>query len=248
MGMDAIHIKFIIEMAKNKMFDGKIRSVMDFGTLDLQCASKDDDKVLDELYAVFGVTRNPASRVKMVDPKAKRCQTRDLYEELGFHYDCIDLDGRQKSLPWDLNFATCPPEYCGKYVLTTNFGITEHLLNQGNALSLMHDLTCVGGYMFHVLPCTGFYTHGYFHYTPLFYKHLASENNYNIFWPCLVSGTKETGWSQWAPIPSVSGTSPSSMYPPMSVITCRFEKTSDAPFKYPGMIWPSDGSLFDHPA
>lgn len=105
---------------------------------------------------------------------------RILYEELGFKYDCIDVDGVHDALTWDLNFDSVLDTHRLAYDMTTNFGTTEHLINQANAFKVIHDLTRPAGLMLHVLPFTGYIDHGYFCYQPNFFESLANYNGYEI--------------------------------------------------------------------
>jgi hypothetical protein len=104
--------------------------------------------------------------------------SRHLHEALGFKYDCVDIDGNFGSLTLDINFDPVPPDYRGKYGLTTNHGTTEHLLDQRNAFKMIHDFTQPGGLMLHALPFTVHLEHGFFNYQPNLFEALARFNSY----------------------------------------------------------------------
>jgi hypothetical protein len=61
----------------------------------------------------------------------------------------------------------------------TNFGTTEHIVNQLNAFKAIHDLAMVGGVMVHNLPC-GQPDHGLFGYNQRFFWALGRANDYRI--------------------------------------------------------------------
>jgi len=103
---------------------------------------------------------------------------RPLWEWLGFTYAAIDVDRSPGSIPLDLNFDSVPREQRGRYDLVTNFGTTEHVMNQLNAFRVIHDLTRVGGVMLHRLPAQGHLTHGLINYDPKFFWLLARANGY----------------------------------------------------------------------
>src|SRR5260370_42545920 len=59
---------------------------------------------------------------------------REFWKWLGLHYSAIDIDSSPGSIPLDLNYDPAPNDSVGKYQLVTNFGTTEHVANQLNAL------------------------------------------------------------------------------------------------------------------
>jgi hypothetical protein len=63
-----------------------------------------------------------------------------------------DVDTAPHTIRLDLNFDDVPDKHKGKYQLVTNFGTTEHVANQNQAMKIIHDLTAVGGVMVHNLP------------------------------------------------------------------------------------------------
>jgi hypothetical protein len=105
---------------------------------------------------------------------------RDFWRWLGFEYAAIDIDGSAGSVPLDLNFDSAPPEEIGRYNLVTNFGTTEHVVNQLNAFKVIHDLTAVGGIMMHRVPVQGMFNHGLVNYNPKFFWMLARSNGYRF--------------------------------------------------------------------
>jgi hypothetical protein len=76
----------------------------------------------------------------------------------------------------DLNYDEVPAENRGRYDLVTNFGTTEHVVNQLNAFKIIHDLTAPGGVMIHELPAQGQIDHGFFAYNPKFFHKLELSN------------------------------------------------------------------------
>jgi hypothetical protein len=64
----------------------------------------------------------------------------------------------------------------------TNFGTTEHVANQLNALRIMHELAAPDGVMIHRVPSQGGFNHGLVNYTPKFFGMLARNNNYRWLW------------------------------------------------------------------
>jgi Methyltransferase domain len=111
-----------------------------------------------------------------------------FYRALGFDYACIDIDNSPGSIALDLNFDALPEPLRGKFNLVTNFGTTEHVLNQFNAFKIIHELAAPGAIMLHELPASGLINHGFFGYQPSFFTRLASANEYTAL-------MMDFGWS-----------------------------------------------------
>ena len=103
---------------------------------------------------------------------------RSFYEALGYEYACIDIDGTPGALALDLNYDEVPSAHRGRYDLVTNFGTTEHVLNQLNAFRLIHDLTAPGGVMIHEVPAQGLIDHGFLAYNPKMFRLMGESNGY----------------------------------------------------------------------
>ena len=101
----------------------------------------------------------------------------DYWKSLGMRHLSLDLVG--DATHFDLNTDSVPESW-GRFDLVTNCGTTEHVFNQANAFRVIHDLTKVGGIMYHQLPVAGDPTHGLFVYTLKFFKRLAKANAYEI--------------------------------------------------------------------
>jgi len=114
---------------------------------------------------------------RMLNPNAPYART--FYEALGYAYAYVDIDA-PGGYPRDLNFDSVPAHLVGQHHLVTNFGTTEHVINQLNAFKVIHDLTAVGGIMIHELPAQGEVNHGFFAYQPKFFDRLAYSNGYDV--------------------------------------------------------------------
>ena len=104
----------------------------------------------------------------------------ELLTACGFDYRSIDLINGFNTVLLDLNIHSAPEELRGRFDLVTNFGTTEHLINQLLAMKTVHDVTKPGGIIYHDLPMSGYLRHGYFLYTPVFFNDLAAANGYRI--------------------------------------------------------------------
>src|SRR5215471_780663 len=85
----------------------------------------------------------------------------ELCEVLGIRYVAIDIFEGPHTIVLDLNRDPVPADLDGAFDLVINCGTTEHVLNQLHAFRVIHDLTRVGGQMFHSLPISGHADHGY---------------------------------------------------------------------------------------
>ena len=104
----------------------------------------------------------------------------EIADLANIEYNSFDVCPAIKTELLDLNFDVLPDKHRSYYDIAINFGTTEHILNQWNCFSVIHDAVRPGGVMYHVLPATGYLDHGYYCYTPLFFEDLAKANGYEI--------------------------------------------------------------------
>jgi hypothetical protein len=154
-----------------------IDSVVELGSQGVWCP---DVRLLTGLFEAFSRPVPPCQELEVYinATGTGHAASRHLHENLGFKYDCVDIDGNFGSLTLDINFDSVPPESRGKYGLTTNHGTTEHVLDQRNAFKMIHDFTRAGGLMLHALPFTVHLEHGFFNYQPNLFDALARYNSY----------------------------------------------------------------------
>jgi len=110
----------------------------------------------------------------------------DFWRALGWGYRSYDIDGRWGSTATDLNVDQIPPADRESSSLTMNIGTSEHVFNQYNFFLQFHDVTKVGGLMFHVVPFHLLNDHGLYSYGPGFFHSLATYNDYELvgLWQC----------------------------------------------------------------
>jgi hypothetical protein len=158
-------------------------SVMELGTQQLHC--KGSEELLSEFIARIAAKNPDALKAPAISPDelAKLSQGGFLSKILkacGYRYAALDIFDAEDTILFDLNRQEPPPEMRDRYDLVTNFGTTEHIVNQYLAFKTVHEITKPGGIMFHELPLSGFHTHGYFSYNPLFFNELAEANQYEV--------------------------------------------------------------------
>ena len=134
------------------------RRVCDLGDQELQC-------------------HDEASFDRLGFKAPKRGMARDFWKAIGSEHLALDIVG--EATRFDLNYDKTPAD-CGTFDLVTNCGTTEHVLNQFNCFNVIHDLTKVGGVMYHCVPVGGHQSHGMFVYTLRFFELLARENGYRV--------------------------------------------------------------------
>lgn len=77
----------------------------------------------------------------------------------------------------DLNSYDLPAEYIGKFDLVIDGGTLEHVFNQNNAINNINRLVREGGYVYHMLPCSGWVDHGFYSYSPTFFEDVYTKEN-----------------------------------------------------------------------
>lgn len=153
-------------------FEG-IHSVIELGAQAVWCPRR---RLVQSLFEAF---ERPAPDNDMLDRFANwKGSGRELYEALGFSYQCVDLNPSFESVRMDLNFDNVPEGQAGRYDFVTNHGTSEHLLNQYNCFKVMHEFCRAGGLMLQAVPFTVYLEHGFFNYQPNFFSALARYNGY----------------------------------------------------------------------
>lgn len=104
-----------------------------------------------------------------------------IFQLLGFKYLALDVYESESSIVFDLNHDAVPGELQGAGHLVQNFGTTEHVFNQANCFKVIHDMTSPdGGIMWHNLPMSDFFYHGFFKYDIKFFDRLLIANKYEL--------------------------------------------------------------------
>ena len=80
----------------------------------------------------------------------------------------------------DLNQKISNPKLKNNFQLVTNFGTSEHLINQENFFYNAHYLCKKDGLMIGIVPYRRSKKHGFFKYDTLFFLSLAEANEYDI--------------------------------------------------------------------
>ena len=157
-------------------------SIIELGAQELYC--KGSEEQLADFIRYFSSRQKsdscPDAGVADISRIANKGFAGELFKTCGFEYQALDIfDGEDITL-FDLNLEVPPPRFVEKFDLVTNFGTTEHVLNQYMAFKTMHELAKPGGVIYHDLPMGGYHLHGYFNYNPMFFEQLAAANDYEV--------------------------------------------------------------------
>lgn len=152
----------------------------------------------------------------------------NLIRACGQAYCALDIFESEHTILFDLNIHNPGEDLLQKFDLVTNFGTTEHIINQYHAMKTIHDLVKPGGLIYHDLPLSGYHTHGYFSYNPLFFYQLAAANNYNLIFECYTRSGTPTPTPEFM---QAHGFPDAGYYD--SGIEFILQKTSSDPFRMP---------------
>jgi hypothetical protein len=186
MGVGAFDLEVILKLRRNGILPGKF-SVAEIGAQQLGDGVLRDSDLLQAYAEAFDVpyrdfgrasSQTRPSAIELLRPDAPF--TKDFWEWLGCAYMAADVDTAPHTIRLDLNFDDVPARHKGKYQLVTNFGTTEHVANQNQAMKIMHDLAAVGGVMVHNVPMQGYSNHGMFNYNPKFFWLLSRSCRYRF--------------------------------------------------------------------
>lgn len=173
MGIGASTLDKFVKFHQQGIFN-QVSSVMEIGSQEIFCEGEETS--LKNLFETFDIRDIPQEELIRM---SLRGSAREVYEKLGWKYNCVDVDGKFGALVIDLNFEDVPDSHRGMYDFVTNFGTTEHIANQLNCFKVMHDLTKPGGYMYHELICSGMLNHGLINYNPKMFWMLSKCNFYD---------------------------------------------------------------------
>lgn len=158
--------------------------LLDIGSSNLYQASEHD---LNDFMTGFGVTPDPAFVARMSKGSAygtggvaNESFVGELLEAVGISYLSFDIAKGYKTEIFDLNTMALRGALVGSFDTVVNFGTTEHLMNQLNAMRVIHNAVRPGGHIVHELPSLGYIDHGYITYTPRFFFDLAGHNEYEV--------------------------------------------------------------------
>lgn len=166
MGINAELVRLVAGLRSQNILAGN--SVIEIGAQDVCVLAEVVEKILAD-YHLRACPNKPSKAA-------------DLYSCLGFdHYICIDANGSNGSLVFDLNEDLCEHyQFVETFDLVTDLGTAEHCFNQLAVFKNLHNLCKPDGIMIHALPAQGNVNHGFYNYHPRFFADLAAANDYEI--------------------------------------------------------------------
>lgn len=206
-------------------------SVVELGAQELYCTGEAAHvrEVLAYFHRQLPGLREPGDySMDELDAFADRGMLGALLSASGFRYLALDIFDAPATRLFDLNFESPDADLAGRFDLVTNYGTTEHVVNQYLAMKTMHELARPGGLIHHDLPMAGYHDHGYFNYNPRFFMELAEANGYEVVLEAYSRASTPTP----APDVLVRGGFPEARYHDAG-IEFAFRKRSDEPFRLP---------------
>jgi hypothetical protein len=163
-------------------------SLLDIGSSNLYSASEQDLRAFMASFGTVADTDRDAFVARLSAGSAygpngglNESFLGELLEKVGMKYLSFDIALGWKTMAFDLNRRTLDgTDFKESFDVVINYGTTEHLLNQINAFTVIHDATKPGGYMVHQLPSIGYVDHCYFTYTARFFLDIAGYNDYEV--------------------------------------------------------------------
>jgi hypothetical protein len=155
----------------------KARRVIEIGSQQLSDSFLASTDLLEQIYRMFGRTGVALGTPSGEDFERSAPPSRPFWTSLGLDYMTIDFGDQPDCVKLDLNSDQVPERLHQQFDLVVNAGTTEHVANQAQAFRVIHDLTKMGGVMFHEVPA-GSWNHGLINYTPKFFLLLHKQNDY----------------------------------------------------------------------
>lgn len=221
------------------------RRVLDIGTQNMLHASEEAFCEFLDKHGNTGDHRAAAADMahrSVVRPGETTLYLSEVLAHTSIDYVSFDICPGHRTEIFDLNREKLPSSYEGQFDLILNCGTSEHILNQLNLFSVVHDAARVGAFIYHQVPTTGRIDHGYFCYHPLLFRDLARANGYEIidlwykrgFKKNPATGEVEPRSSSMAETGiEVRGKNGVHMEIPNHAICVLFRKVRPGPFQFP---------------
>jgi len=206
-------------------------SIVELGAQELYCTGQEEHlrAVIGYFHEFVPSIRDPADYTSAeLTVFAHRGMLSNLLAACGFRYLALDIFDAPATRLFDLNVESPGEDLAGHFDLVTNYGTTEHVVNQYLSMKTMHELVRPGGLIHHDLPMAGYHDHGYFCYNPRFFTELAEANGYEIVFEAYSRSPSPTR----APDALLRNGFPEADYHDTG-IEFAFRKPSDAPFRLP---------------
>ena len=164
-------------------------SVLDIGSSNLYSANKEGVISYVRSYSAsdagseleaFAERLSEGSAYHPIHGGVNKAFAGELIERCGMRYLSFDIARGYKTEIFDLNREKLPDRYRGSFDVVLNVGTTEHVLNQYNSFTVIHEAARPGGYIVHQLPIAGHTDHGLYVYTTRMFFELADCNRYEI--------------------------------------------------------------------
>jgi SAM-dependent methyltransferase len=183
MGMN-LHCMLLLQ--EKGILSAKNCRILDIGPQNVYFAREQEIRQFLHNQGVAKISDDVSRKIKEIEyfstprPEERTTMFSDLTELTGIEYRGFDICPAPHTEIFDLNFDGCPEKYRGHFDVVLNFGTTEHVFNQWNSFEVIHDATKIGGVIYCVLPMSAYLDHGYYCYTPLFFKDMAAANDYEM--------------------------------------------------------------------
>lgn len=225
----SLHVLERMRWLEQRQFLPRNGAMLELGSQDLyRCSNR---KALCDFIRQFGGDPRQADLASLGEDKMARLMTL-----CGWSYAAIDIFRADGVTLLDLNLHELPTDFIGRFDLVTNFGTSEHVINQMAVFRAVHEAAKVGGIIYHDVPMGGYFYHGYFNYTPLLFHHVAIANDYEILFNAY--GIDRT--VRPSPAEMIVNGYPELTYHDAAV-EFAFRKKRDAPFRLPLEIGTSAG-------
>lgn len=105
-----------------------------------------------------------------------------IFKAVGWDYLSFDIVEAPFCEQFDLNIDSVALGRCNSFDLVLNFGTTEHVMNQFNAMKALHDSAKLGGLIYSYFIRGGYMEHGLVHYSDRFVDLWLGANKYQTIW------------------------------------------------------------------
>jgi SAM-dependent methyltransferase len=179
MGLARGSVKFLLEESRRRSLSG---SVLTLGRQDVWLTWEE----LLQAARDLGVRLQPPGEIalnsKAEFKRRRQISDRTLLRALGFaRAEALDVsDFESADHIFDLNSAALPDALGEAFDVIVDPGTLEHLFHVPNALVNLHSMLKPGGRIIHISPSSNWIDHGFWMFSPTFFRDYYVENGYEI--------------------------------------------------------------------
>lgn len=174
MGLILNAIDLILHEKREHKLQFKNKNILIMGYQDIYFSKEQINKLM-KCYGVKSLHIDSSDKTEV--------QLIDLFKDLGFdNVDVLDnSDYEGANILFDMNERIKEKSLISKYDFILDWGTIEHVFHAPNYISNVYDLLKLDGYYYGVTPMSGWVEHGFYQFSPVFFRDAFKDKWETIF-------------------------------------------------------------------